>query len=289
MLVDKALAILSVVDDFCKQLLKEQNKKLIGGSPFYSVKDSSKGFCLSEAMTVLLLFQLSGSRSFKAFYRNHAKEKYFLSLFPKLPSYSRLVEIQGKVLIPMCLFGKWLAKCSDGVAFIDSTPIKVCHNKRISMHKVFKGLAKRGKSTMGWFYGFKLHITISQNAEILDFHITTGTVDDRKVVDKICKNLYGKVFGDKGYICQRLFKRMLSQGVQLITPLRKNMKPKAINIKDSKLLSKRSLVESVFNVLKNSMHAEHTRHRSVRNFMTNIVSAICAYGLRFHNPMLRLP
>jgi hypothetical protein len=69
-----------------------------------------------------------------------------------------------------------------GLAFVDSTPIAVCHNKRIGHHKTFAGLARRGKSTTGWCYGFKLHLVINDQGEVLAFCLIPGKVDDREPV-----------------------------------------------------------------------------------------------------------
>ena len=83
---------------------------------------------------------------------------------------------------------------------MDSTTLKVCRNQRIHNHKVFKGLAERGKSSMGWFYGFKLHLIINDKGEILAFQLTPGNVADVSMVDMLSQEIIGKMFGDKGYI-----------------------------------------------------------------------------------------
>ncbi len=96
-----------------------------------------------------------------------------------------------------------------GIAFIDSTSIDVCHNKRIRRNKVFKGLAKSGKTTAGWFYGFKLHLIINELGEILSFQLTPGNASDTSLVEILSKGIVGKLFGDKGYISAELAKRLL--------------------------------------------------------------------------------
>ena len=90
-----------------------------------------------------------------------------------------------------------------GISFFDSTSIKVCHNKRISRNKVFKGLAKLGKTTTGWFYGFKLHLVINDKGEILAFQLTPGNVSDVSMLETLSSGLWGKLFGDKGYISEK--------------------------------------------------------------------------------------
>ena len=106
---------------------------------------------------------------------------------------------------------------ATGLFFVDSTPLKVCHSKRIHSHKVFKNIAKRGKSSTGWFYGFKLHVVVNDCGELVAFMITSGSVDDRKTVPEMCKDLTGKLIGDKGYISKNLFSELITHSLQLIT------------------------------------------------------------------------
>jgi hypothetical protein len=173
------------------------------------------------------------------------------------------------------------------ISYIDSTPLKICHNKRIYSNKVFDGIAKRGKSTMGWFFGFKLHIVINEMGEILSAQLTKGNVDDRKVVPLLCKKIKGKLFGDKGYISQKLFEEMLEKGLRIVTALRTKMKPKLMCFEESEILKKRSVVESVFHILKDILTLNHTRHRNPVNFMVNIFSALCAYCLYPGKPAIK--
>ena len=118
-----------------------------------------------------------------------------------------------------------LGKCS-GISFIDSTKIAVCNNLRIKRNKVFAGVAKRGKTSTGWFYGFKIYLIISDSGELLAWQITLGNVDDCQPVQKMSKWLWGKLFGDKGYLSQQLSKLLGEQNVQLVTKVRKNMNNK---------------------------------------------------------------
>jgi hypothetical protein len=133
----------------------------------------------SEVITIMIAFHLGNFRNIKHFYIDYIQE-HLKSEFPKTVSYNRFVELQQKALLPMVIFLKLmrLGTCS-GISFVDSTPIRVCDNKRIFNHKVFQGIATRGKSTMGYFFGFKLHIVVSETGDILNFVITHGNVDDR--------------------------------------------------------------------------------------------------------------
>jgi hypothetical protein len=240
---------------------------------------------MSEVLTILILFQFSGFKTFKYFFAflqsNHRKD------FPKLLSYNRFIEIERNFLVPLLSFLEFhFVDCAEN-NFVDSTPVKICHNKRIYSNKVFKKLARRGKSTMGWFYGFKLHIATNERGELLNAQVTKGNVDDRKVIPSLCKSIKGKLFGDKGYISQSLFEKMLEQGLRIITAIRTKMKPKLMVFEESELLKKRSMIESVFHILKDILTLNHTRHRSPINFMINIIGALCAYCLYPGKPAIK--
>ena len=122
----------------------------------------------------------------------------------------------------------------------------------------------------------------------MTFFLTPGNVDDRRPVPHMAHELWGKLFGDKGYISQALFNSLFEQGVQLITPIRKNIKNRLMPMMDKLLLRKRSLIETVNDQLKNISQIEHTRHRSVNNFMVNLVAALIAYSLQPKKPLLNM-
>jgi hypothetical protein len=210
------------------------------------------------------------------------------SEFPRLVSYNRFVELMPRVLVPLWFYLHSRKGQVTGISFIDSTPIAVCHNRRISSHKVFAGIAQRGKTSMGWFYGFKLHLLINEHGEILAFSITAGNVDDRKPVAQMTEKVWGKVFGDKGYISAKLLMELFAEGVELITRIRRNMKQKLMPMLDKILLRKRALIEVVNDQLKNISQIEHTRHRSVANFLVNVVSGLIAYSHQDKKPSLNL-
>jgi len=194
-------------------------------------------------------------------------------------SYNRFIELESRVSVPMMLFLKLccLGK-SRGINFVDSTHLKSCDNRRIHNHKVFKGVAERGKTSIGWFYGFKLHLIINDMGEILSFYLTKGNVDDRdhKVMKSLSENIFGYLFGDKGYISQTLFDLLFEDGIQLITKVRKNMKQRNLTETEQILLRKRAVIESVNDELKNISKLQHTRHRSVNGFLFNIMSVLAA-------------
>jgi hypothetical protein len=175
-----------------------------------------------------------------------------------------------------------------GIAFIDSTSLDVCHPKRIQRNKVFKGIAKRGKTTAGWFYGFKLHLMIDEKGEILAFQLTPGNVADVSVAETLSKGISGKLFGDKAYISAKLAKKLLNQGLELFTTLRLNMKQKLMGLTDKALLRKRAIIETVNDQLKNISQIEHTHHRSATNFLINLLAGISAYTHQPKKPSINL-
>jgi hypothetical protein len=245
------------------------------------------GLHLSEVMTILVLFHDSDHRTFKHFYLRHVSE-HLRSEFPRLPSYGRFIERVPEAFVALAGFLRTrLAPCS-GISFVDSTALRVCHNARIHGHKVMKGLAARGKTSTGWFYGFKLHRVVNDRGELIDLCFTAGNVDDRKVVDRLTADLFGKLVGDKGCIDKSLFERLFARGVQLITRLRSNMKNRLIAVFDKLLLRKRAIVETIIDQFKNISQIEHSRHRGVLNYFADVVAGLVAYTYRAKLPSLNL-
>ena len=203
-------------------------------------------------------------------------------------SYSRFVRLMSNALVPLTVYLLTHRGQCTGISFIDSTPIQVCHPRRIPRHKVFAGLAARGKSSMGWFYGFKLHLVVNEHGEILAFQLTPGNVDDRKPVPALTKDLFGKLFADRGYISKDLFAELWENQVQLITGIRKNMHNRLMVLTDKLLLRKRSIIETINDQLKNISQIEHSRHRSFVNFLVNLLSGLIAYSLQPKKPSLHL-
>jgi Transposase DDE domain len=273
------------IDDFCRSLLTERLSLLPSGSAPRSSRANS--LSLSEVMTILVWFHASHYRTFKHFYLGSVLPGKRAE-FPGLPSYTRFVELIPLTLLPLCAYLQTRKGQPTGIQFIDSLPIRVCHNRRIGSHKVFAGLAQRGKSSMGWFYGFKLHLVINEQGELLGLTLTPGNVDDRRPVRKLVRQLWGKLFGDRGYISQELFEQLWTEGVQLITKLKRKMKNKLMPILDKLLLRKRALIECVNDQLKNMSQIEHTRHRSAANGIVNMLAAVVAYTFQPKKPALDL-
>ena len=281
---DKISDIFCIVDEFCKNFEASTSSFLVGNKPKRKPRMST-----SEVITIYMLFHLSGFRCFKHFYIFYV-QKHLQQEFPNTVSYNRFVELMQSVIMPMTMFAKTccLGNCT-GISFIDSTPIRVCKNKRISRNKVFQDVATTGKSTMGWFHGFKLHIVINDKGELLSFAVTQANVDDREPLknEGFLNQIFGKLFADKGYISEKLQKLLFVDGVELITSIRNNMKNSLMLMSDKILLRKRSVIETVNDELKNICQVEHSRHRSVGNFITNLIAGIIAYHFLPKKPSIR--
>jgi len=286
------ISIFCDVDDFCKEfeaewkkiLIENQNKSLIGDN---KKRNRKTELSLSEAITIVTMFHKTRQRTFKDYYYRYVLT-YLKPYFPKLLSYSRFVNLMKTCLFPLFVFSQGcLGECT-GISFIDSTILTVCHPRRINSHRVFKRTARRGKTSTGWFYGFKLHLIINDVGEILAYILTGGNIGDRIPVTELSKDIFGKLFGDKGYISQDLFLRLYEKGVQIITKLKKNMKNKLMSIVDKILLRSRGVIESVNNKLKADCQIEHHRHRSPWNFLVNLVSGIVAYAYDSSKPKIKL-
>ena len=275
------------VDDFCQDFVPVWRKQLLSTGEMQRQRERS--LSVSEIMTILIHFHQSHYRDFKAYYTDYVLDRLQRE-FPSLVSYTRFVEFIPSVLIPLCVY---LRTCCfgicTGISFMDATSLAVCKNPRIHSHKVFSGLAKRGKTSTGWFFGFKLHLIFNDRGELLNLMLTPGNVDDRKPVPHMVRKLFGKLFADKGYISKKLFEELLRTfNIQLITGVRSNMKNRLMPLMDKLLLRKRAIVETIIDQLKNISQIEHSRHRSPINFLVNLICGLIAYCHRPKKPSLGL-
>jgi hypothetical protein len=284
--MESLLELFVSVDDFCQVFLPFWERKLMQDG---SIKRRrARELSISEMMTIVIHFHQSRYRDFKTYYTKHVCQ-HLRKEFPKLVSYERFVILMPSILGPMSAYLKSLYGRCHGISFIDSTALSVCDNHRIHNHKVFAGLAQRGKGSMGWFYGLKLHLVVNDCGELLACQITPGNVDDREPVPTLAKHLFGKLIADRGYISRALFEQLLDTfGVQLITKLRKNMKNRLMPLMDKLLLRKRAIIESIVDQLKNISQIEHTRHRSPVNCFINIIAGLIAYCHQPKKPSLNL-
>ena len=264
-----------MADDFCKffdAMTAKYTLKPIGKRKYHRSSTMSK----AEVMLIMILFHDSGYRCFKHFYLEKVC-KHLRHLFPNVVFYNRLVELERDVAIPLTLFIKkvLLGKCT-GISFVDSTPVRVCKNQRIHIHKVFKGIAQRGKCSMGWFFGFKLHLICNEKGELLNFMITPGDVDDHNPLEynAFVEFIYGKLICDEGYISRTSFKDFSRMEYNLLPDSKVNMKGAIMSVHDRLLLRKRAIIETVNDELKNIAQVEHSRHRCFDNFIVNVLGSL---------------
>jgi hypothetical protein len=273
------------LDDFLKSQKLNPVKAICASN---KTRNRSGSLSTSEMMTIFIWFHCSGYKNFKQFYIEYVC-RHLRNEFPGLISYSRFIQLMPRLVIPIAMFLKSsFAQCS-GISIIDSTSINVCHNRRIMRNRVFGGLAERGKTTMGWFFGFKLHLITNDRGELLSVRLTKGNVDDRHPVPKMVKNIFGHLFGDKGYLSATLFEKLRSNGVRLVTTIRKNMKNKLMPLLDKIMLRKRFIIETINDKLKNECQIEHTRHRSPTNFLINLLAGLVCYQMNPKKPALKMP
>lgn len=283
------IEIFCFLDEFCKYFEPELQKRTISVSGKHH-RNRPGRMSDSEIMTILVLFHTSHFRDLKTFYLGYICQ-HMRKEFPQVISYNRFVERQAKVGLHLLLFFHTcaLGKCT-GISIIDSTPLVACHIKRMHMHKTMAGWAQKGKCTMGWFYGFKLHLVINDKGEIIQWQLTPGNCDDREPLKnrKFTERLFGKLFADRGYISQDLFESLFVDDIHLVTKIRKNMKNSLMNLYDKIMLRKRAVIETVNDELKNVCHIEHTRHRSIDNFASNLFAGLIAYNLLPKKPEMNI-
>lgn len=274
------------VDDFCQRHHGLWAPLALPSGPRRRQRERS--LSLSEVMTILIRFHQSHYRHFKAYYTEYV-QVHWQQEFPGLVSYGRFVEYMPSALLPLCAYFRFCCGTCTGITFIDSTVLAVCHNRRIHQHQVFADRAERGKNSVGWFFGFKLHLVCNDCGELLNIVLTPGNVDDRAPVPQLVKDLFGKLFGDKGYISRALADQLRETfGIELITKIRSNMRNQLMPLADKLLLRQRSIMETIIDQLKNISQIEHTRHRSPFNFLVNLLCGLIAYSHQPKKPSLHL-
>ena len=243
---------------------------------------------MSEMMTIVVHFHQKRFRDFKTYYTKYVAV-YLRAEFPQLLSYTRFIQLMPRILGALWAYLQHCYGTCTGLSFIDSTALTVCHNRRISQHRVFEGMAQRGRTSVDWFFGFKLHLIVNDRGEILRCCVTPGNTDDRRPVPKLVRQLFGKLFADKGYISQDLTRQLLEDyDLHLVTKMRSNMKNRLLEEMDKFFLRKRAILESIYDQLKNISQIEHTRHRSPIGFVSNLLGGLIAYCHQPKKPSLNL-
>lgn len=272
------------VDAFCQSFLPQWDQSL--RSHGQRMRRRGGQLALSEVMTIMIHFHQVRFRDFKTYYLVYVLG-HLRGEFPHAVSYQRFVELIPSTVGPFCAYLPTCFGTCTGLSFVDSTALAVCHNRRIRQHRVFRDLAQRGKTSIGWFYGFKLHVVINHRGELLACQLTPGNVDDRRPVPKLAQRLWGRLFGDKGYLSQALTRELLeTRRVRLVTHLKRNMANRLLLLHEKVLLRRRALLETVFDQLKHLLQIEHSRHRSPTNFAVNLLAGLVAYCHQPNKPSI---
>ena len=275
-------ALYCCLDDFCKVFEEWEAHRLI---PSGQTRKRSGKLSRSEMLFIMVLFHLSPYKNFKTFYLYGIGVQH-RGGFRDLPHYDRFITLMPRLFAPLMVLLHSLSGEETGIYFVDSTKLAVCHNRRIHRHKVFDGLAARGKTSMGWFFGLKLHFVINHKGQIMALKITPGNIADTTVLDEITQHLSGKAYADKGYISREEFRKLWQRGLHLITGIRRNMRNHLMLLGDKIMLRKRFVIETVLDILKCEMGLEHSRHRSVINAMVHVLSCLVAYAYRPGKPSI---
>jgi len=277
-------ALYCCLDDFCKVFADCEAHRLI---PSEQTRQRPGKLSRSEMLFIMVLFHLSPFKHFKAFYHDGIGQQHRAG-FADLPHYDRFVSLMPRLFVPLMVLLHSLSGEHTGLYVADSTKLAVCHNRRIHRHQVFNGLAARGKTSMGWFYGLKLPCVINHKGQIVALKITPGNTADSTMLDAMTRHLAGQLYADKGYIGHELFTQLWQRGLHLITGIRRNMRNYLMPLADTLMLRKRFVIETVLDPLKGDMGLEHSRHRSVINAMVHVLSCLVAYAFRPGKPAISL-
>src|SRR5918995_1149149 len=281
MMLDRIVEVFCEVDDFCQAFLPQWEAFLIGPGgpaprgPHVDQRDHHAAACTPQ-------FGFQVSQELLSRLRRAA------GYFPGMPCYEHFVALQKSAFVALVVFLLSHLGTRTGLYYIDSTALPVCDNHRINRHKVFAGLAQRGKTSMGWFFGFKLHLVFNNDHEIVALKLTPGNVHDTTPVPALTRDLIGKLFGDKGYIGQKLAEDLLRRGLTLFTRIRKNMKALPISLEDKALLNARNMAETIIGHIKEFSSLNLSKHRSAINAFVHIIAAITAYQINPFKPKLNL-
>ncbi len=277
----KLVEVFCFIDDFCQEVEHYfATHPLPAGLQPRRVVGRKATLSVSEVLTILTLYHLSGFKCFAYFYERLVLRE-LKSYFPGACSYPQFLLLSRQACFHAFLLAHFRCRLSvrTGHYYIDSKKLPVCHNLRIHSHKVFSGIAARGKSATGWFYGLKLHLVTNQYGQLVHFLLTPANVADnnQQVLEYLLKGLQGKCYGDKGYLSS-LLEQLLEQGLHLVTKLRKNMKNMLLSFSDKTNLMKRGCIEAVHDILMSVCDIDHSRHCNPVNALVQMLSGLTAYS-----------
>lgn len=269
--------IFDTIDELLKEVTPLVKKKLLGDMTSHGGQSSNLSL---EAIISFNIFRYVLSiGEVKPFHRHllcHYQGE--LGIIPNYQNFNRLSNqsLGWVIFVLEYLTHRQRQQEGLGPKFIDATPLKVCENQRIFDHRVCKGLAQRGKSSRGWFFGFKLHTVINTQGDLLSLCITPGNTDDRTVVMKLLKQLKGLAVADAGYLSKKLMQKLFEKGIFFLTDVKKNMK-RLMATWQHEMLKMRQRVECSFSVLKYRLKAEASVARSPVGYFSRCLYACLTY------------
>lgn len=264
------VATFTILDDF--NALLQLNKQIAGRKPSLS---------LSEIATISLIKSEYGIRTWNGLYKL-LKNKFRYEF--RLPVYKNFVLLMNHhaklILVLLNALLQINLKEAGVIKILDSTPLPVCKNYRIKRHKTMKRVATRSKSSLGWFYGLKLHALTDMFGNLLSVRFTTGNVDDRVVLNAFLEKLHNSIMiADAGYISKKLTEKAQQNNNVLLTCLRKNTR-KLASFLDICLLNLRPRIEVLFSILKERLGLVTSLPRSVNGYIAHYIHVIFGYLAR---------
>lgn len=270
--------IFDQIDNLLKTMSASLRRKLLsdlrpaGGRP--------SGLSLQAILAFGIFRYATGVKDVKHYHRKLLSS--YSNELGRIPNYGNFNTLVNQATPYVIFLLQWIFYVNksrqDGFYFMDSTPLKVCENKRIFDHKVCEDLAQRGKSSMGWFFGFKLHVVCDSLGRLVSLLITPGNTDDRKFVLKLLRGLKGLCIADAGYVSKKLMQELYEQGLLLLTDVRKSMK-RLMSETQHALLKQRQRIEGVFSCLKHRLKAEASIARSPLGYLSRCLYACLTFAL----------
>jgi len=266
------------IDDLLKAMSISLRRKLLadlkpkGGRP--------SGLSLPAILTLGIFRFATGVKDVKHYHRKLVSS--YSQELGRIPNYGNFNALMNQATPYVIFLLEWICysnkSTSNGAYFLDATSLKVCENKRIFDHKVCEDIAQRGKSSMGWFFGFKLHVVCDSLGRLVSLLITPGNTDDRKFVLKLLKGLKGLCVADAGYVSKKLMHELYEQGLLLLTDVRNSMK-RLMSEAQHAVLKLRQRIEGIFSCLKHRLKAEASIARSPLGYVSRCLYACLTFAL----------
>ena len=273
------ITLYCIVDDFINKILETSvGKKNL--ALYYGRRGPRRRMSIADVVTLNLVRIFDRTGDLKTFHKN--AQVYYATYFPNLTNYENFLKATNRSIGFIMAFVQYQLylnrmNCTEDVFYVDSTPITVCENRYIPSHRVTKGFASRGKSTKGWFFGFKLQGICTADGTLVKLSFRPGREHDSRAFVDITEGLEGTFVTDAGYLLKESeLKKMFDSGRKPCTATRKNMK-RMLTEEQFLLLSKRNRIENVWSVMKLNYNLIYHRARSVKGMFRHFFYSISAF------------